>query len=468
MIGVEAGQSAVGDLFLWLVNQIVPDSYGADINDKFKAMGEKIAAMRPGQSGLLALDWNNGNRTILTDVKLSGLLMGQTLHTEAHEIYRAYIEATAFGARKIIERMEEGGIEINEVICTGGLSLKNKVLMQIYADVLGRPMRVSETEQTCAMGAALFGAVAAGYSDLATLQSRVVRYIPEVYEPIAENQAVYNQLFALYDDLHDGFGIKGDTKEYAHVMKQLIAIRDGEELEEKPASAFPEALKQQVVEANQRLVAEGLVSLTWGNVSAIDRESGLVAIKPSGVDYDKLTTDSLVVVNLDGEVVEGSLRPSSDTKTHLELYRKFEAIGSVVHTHSASATAFSQAGKGLPCLGTTHADHFYGEVPVARALTQLEVSEDYEHATGVSIVERFEELGLNPVEVPAVLLKHHAPFTWGASPAKAVDNSVALEMCSKMAIDTYRMNPDAEAIPQHILEQHYLRKHGANAYYGQK
>jgi L-ribulose-5-phosphate 4-epimerase len=228
-----------------------------------------------------------------------------------------------------------------------------------------------------------------------------------------------------------------------------------------------EDLKQMVVEANQALVSSGLVALTWGNVSAIDRESGLVAIKPSGVAYEELTTQSIVVLNLDNEVVEGDLRASSDTKTHLEIYRNFKDVGAVVHTHSPSATAFSQAGVGLACLGTTHADHFYGEVPLARALTPEEVSSDYEHATGVSIVERFVELELNPMEVPAVLLKHHAPFTWGKNAAKAIENSIALEMCAKMALMTYQLNPDALPIPEHILNQHYLRKHGKNAYYGQ-
>ena len=226
-------------------------------------------------------------------------------------------------------------------------------------------------------------------------------------------------------------------------------------------------LKQQVVEANQQLVSAGLVTLTWGNVSGIDRESGLVAIKPSGVDYAALTSDNLVVVNLDGEVVEGDLRPSSDTATHLELYRHFADVGAVVHTHSTHATAFSQAGTPLPCLGTTHADHFYGEVPVARALTPEEVEAGYEHATGVSIVERFRELDLNPIEMPGILLKHHAPFTWGKTPQKAVDNSIALEVCAQMALMTWQLNPEVGQIPEHILNKHHERKHGANAYYGQ-
>jgi len=227
-------------------------------------------------------------------------------------------------------------------------------------------------------------------------------------------------------------------------------------------------LKQQVVDANKALVSAGLVTLTWGNVSAVDRSSGLVAIKPSGVDYAELSVENIVVVNLDGEVVEGDLRPSSDTKTHLELYRNFSEIGAVVHTHSPCATAFSQAGVALPCLGTTHADHFFGEVPVARALTPEEVATDYEHATGVSIVERFAELNLNPAEMPAILLKHHAPFTWGKTPQNAVDNSIALEMCAKMALMTWQLNPDAGEIPSHILNKHHDRKHGKDAYYGQQ
>ncbi|WP_018970636.1 L-ribulose-5-phosphate 4-epimerase AraD [Rubritalea marina] len=226
-------------------------------------------------------------------------------------------------------------------------------------------------------------------------------------------------------------------------------------------------LKRQVVEANQALKSSGLVALTWGNVSAIDRDSGLVAIKPSGVPYEELKPSNIVVVNLENDVIEGEFKPSSDTKTHLELYRNFSSIGAVVHTHSPSATAFSQAGKALACLGTTHADHFYGEVPLARALTAAELAQDYEHFTGVSIVECFEALGLDPVEMPAVLLRHHAPFTWGQNTVKAVENSIALEMCAQMALMSYQLNPELKPIPEHILKQHYQRKHGANAYYGQ-
>jgi L-ribulokinase len=223
--GIEAGQSAVGDLFLWLVNHLVPDSYGSSIGDKFVAMEKAMAAQKPGASGLLALDWNNGNRTVLVDVQLTGLLLGQTLHTQAHEIYRAYIEATAFGALTIINRVEAYGVRIDEVVNTGGLSIKNPTLMQIYADIIGKPMKVSQSEQTCALGAAIFGAAAAEADDLASLQQRVVSLRETVYHPIPENQAVYAELYALYLTLHDAFGTRDWTGNLHHVMKSLLAIR---------------------------------------------------------------------------------------------------------------------------------------------------------------------------------------------------------------------------------------------------
>lgn len=229
-----------------------------------------------------------------------------------------------------------------------------------------------------------------------------------------------------------------------------------------------EELKEEVCEANRALEASGLVKLTWGNVSGVDRASGLWCIKPSGVDYAELLPSQMVLLDLDGEVVEGTLRPSSDTKTHLHLYRQFPQIGGITHTHSPYATAFAQAGRELPCFGTTHADHFYGTVPLVRALTPDEVQEDYEHHTGVAIVERLHELGLDPLEMPAVLQIHHAPFTFGRCAADSLKNSIALEMCAQMALSTLALNPAQGAIPAHILQKHHLRKHGPGAYYGQK
>jgi L-ribulose-5-phosphate 4-epimerase len=228
-----------------------------------------------------------------------------------------------------------------------------------------------------------------------------------------------------------------------------------------------EELKAAVCEANRALVPEGLVRLTWGNVSGIDRSEGLWCIKPSGVAYEALTPDDMVVLDLAGQVVEGKWRPSSDTKTHLHLYQSFPEIGGITHTHSPYATVFAQAGRELPCLGTTHADHFYGTVPMVRVLTEDEVAEDYEHYTGVAIVERLRELGLSPLQMPAVLQWHHAPFTFGKTAMDSVKNSVALEMCAQMALGTLSLNPAAGAIPAYLLDKHYLRKHGAGAYYGQ-
>lgn len=223
--GIEAGQSAVGDIFLWFVNHLVPDTYGATVGEKFVNMEKAMLGKKPGSTGLLALDWNNGNRTVLVDVRLTGLLLGQTLHTEAHEIYRAYIEATAFGALTIIKRVEEYGVKIEEVINTGGLSIKNATLMQCYADIIGKPMKVSQSEQTCALGAAIFGAAAAGAGDIHNLQSQVTATREKVYYSIPENQAIYAELYTLYRTLHDAFGTTEWSGKINHVMKQLLDIR---------------------------------------------------------------------------------------------------------------------------------------------------------------------------------------------------------------------------------------------------
>ena len=226
-----------------------------------------------------------------------------------------------------------------------------------------------------------------------------------------------------------------------------------------------EELKQQVLEANLELAGSGLVTLTWGNVSGIDRESSLLVIKPSGVPYSELAIGHLVVVDLDGCVVEGGKKPSSDTPTHVALYRSFPKIAGITHTHSVYATMFAQACREIPCLGTTHADQFFGPVPLARPMTEQEVLEDYEGNTGKVIVERFADL--DPGEVPGVLSVHHGPFTWGKSPADAVENSIALETIAKMAWGTILLNGDIDSIPAYMLEKHYQRKHGPDAYYGQ-
>jgi L-ribulose-5-phosphate 4-epimerase len=225
-------------------------------------------------------------------------------------------------------------------------------------------------------------------------------------------------------------------------------------------------LRQRVLEANLRLVREGLVTLTWGNASGIAADRSCIAIKPSGVAYEALTAADIVLVDLDGQVVEGELRPSSDTPTHLELYRAFAGVGGVVHTHSRRAVAFAQARREIPCLGTTHADHFHGPVPVTRLLRADEVAEAYEHYTGRAIVERFDRL--DPVATPAALVPGHGPFTWGIDVADALRNAVALEAIAGMALDTLTIDAGTRTLEGWILDKHHERKHGPEAYYGQK
>ena len=229
-----------------------------------------------------------------------------------------------------------------------------------------------------------------------------------------------------------------------------------------------EQLRKRVYEANMELPRRGLVTYTWGNVSGIDREKGLVVIKPSGVEYDELTPENLVVMDLDGNRVEGEMNPSSDTKTHLELYKAFPTLGGIVHTHSPYAVAWAQAGQDIPCYGTTHADYFYGAVPCARHLTPAELDEDYEKNTGVAIVETFRERGLDPVAMPGVICRSHGPFTWGKDAAQAVYHAAVLEEVARMALLTRQLDPSAMPAPRYYLDKHYRRKHGPNAYYGQK
>lgn len=227
-----------------------------------------------------------------------------------------------------------------------------------------------------------------------------------------------------------------------------------------------EELKQKVYEANMALPKYNLVTFTWGNVSAIDREKGLFVIKPSGVDYDKLVPSDMVVMDLNGNKIEGGYNPSSDTPTHMELYKAYPEIGGIVHTHSPWATSWAQAGRGIPCYGTTHADYFYGEIPCARSLTPEEINSAYEKNTGLVIIETVS--AKNVMSVPGILCNNHGPFTWGTDAANAVHNAVVLEEIAKMSYRTETLNPAIKPAPQVLQEKHYLRKHGAGAYYGQK
>jgi L-ribulose-5-phosphate 4-epimerase len=227
-----------------------------------------------------------------------------------------------------------------------------------------------------------------------------------------------------------------------------------------------EALKEEVCKANLDLVNYGLVIFTWGNVSGIDREKGLIVIKPSGVSYDNLKPEHMVIIDLDGKVVKGNLKPSSDAATHIELYKHFENIGGVVHTHSIYAVAWAQAEKQIPAMGTTHADYFHGPVPCTRRLTKKEVNENYESNTGKLIVETFKKI--DPLHIPGVLVYAHGPFSWGKTTEEAVHNAVVLERVAEMAMYTRFINPHISSMDQYLLDKHFLRKHGKDAYYGQK
>ncbi len=228
-----------------------------------------------------------------------------------------------------------------------------------------------------------------------------------------------------------------------------------------------EELKKQVYEANMELPKRKLVTFTWGNVSGIDREKGLIVIKPSGVEYDVMTPDDMVVLDLEGNRVEGKLKPSSDTPTHIELYKAFPDIGGVVHTHSPEATSWAQAGRDIPLYGTTHADYFYGPIPCARSLTKEEIEGEYEKNTGLVIIETFNERKIDPNYTPGVLCTNHGVFSWGKDAHEAVHNSVVMEEVAKMALRTELIKPGVSTAPDHLRDKHFFRKHGANAYYGQ-
>lgn len=242
--------------------------------------------------------------------------------------------------------------------------------------------------------------------------------------------------------------------------------RFGWKTEQERGTGMLEELKKQVFEANMELPRRGLITYTWGNVSGIDRESGYFVIKPSGVDYDTMTADDMVVMDLEGNKIEGKYNPSCDTPTHIELFKAFKEVGGIVHTHSPWAAAWAQAEREIPCYGTTQADYYYGAVPCCRVLTEAEIKEGYEKNQGLAIVETFQ--GKNPLHLPGVVCAHHGPFTWGKDASEAVHNAVVLEEVAKMSAWTEMINPKVGPAPQYMLDKHFLRKHGENAYYGQQ
>jgi L-ribulose-5-phosphate 4-epimerase len=422
LTGIEAGLSAVGDIF-----EAIARRAGTTVND----LSKEIVEYRSGQTGLLRLSWDNGDRTVLVNPELGGITLNWHLtNTAADELF-ASIEGTAFHSRIILERMEEHGTVIKRVINGGGIPKKNDVLNQVYANVLKKPILVPQGDVT-SLGSAIFAFVAAGaFKSIAEAQKSLCPPF-KTYQPNATVTPVNDQLYELYRKIYFGFGQRTAAP---------VAIGD----------VLPELRR--------------IVIFTFGNASGIDRESGRVAIKPSGVPYEKLKPEHIVVTDLDGKLVEGDLRPSSDLATHLALYRTWETVGGVVHTHSRYATAWAQAKTPIPCFGTTHADYFHGPLPVTRVMTAAEVDSDYELNTGLVIVERFRDI--DPLGIPAVLVSGHAPFCWGTNVTEAAHTAAVVEELAHMALLTVTIDAEAKPISDSLRKKHFGRKHGPEAYYGQ-
>jgi L-ribulokinase len=412
LLGYEAGQSGVGDIFGWFVDRQVPPDYYAEAERRgisvHRLLSELAAQQEVGAHGLVALDWHSGNRSVLVDHELSGVLVGATLGTRPEDIYRALIEATAFGARKIIDSFEAGGVPVRELTVAGGL-LRNPLVMQVYADVLRRPLHVVGSSEGPALGAAMHAAVAAGvHRDIRVASAAMGRASRNAYLPEEQAADAYDALYAHYSKLHDSFG--GGTMMHALRRPRRVDRRLGDTVAE---------LRRVVCALHAELTKHGLVAWTSGNLSARVPGQPLMVIKASGVDFAAMTPESVVVCDLRGELVEGDLSPSSDAATHGYVYRHMPAVGGVAHTHSAYATAFAARGEPIPCVLTAMADEFGGEIPVGpfARIGDTEI--------GRAIVETL--LGHRS---PAVLMQSHGVFTLGATPRDAIKAAV---MCEDVA-----------------------------------
>lgn len=467
-LGYEAGQSGVGDIFGWFVERFVD----ADYRDRAEASGlnlheylSQLAARElPGESGLIALDWQSGNRSTLVDHELSGLIVGLTLQTRPEQVYRALVEATAFGTRKIINTFNRSGVPVREFIAAGGL-LKNGFLMQIYADVLGMPIKLIRSTQGPALGSAIHAAVAAGAYATVEEAAAVMGGVQElVYSPIAANSATYNALFEHYDRLYDEFGANGVMHSLRRIRNQAIAanpihaqtqpVAEAENAvatnaaAKNPvagAGASTAALKQLVCDWNIALRDEGLVRWTGGNVSQRTADGSAFWIKPSGVGYDDLTADLMVLCDLEGNVLEGKLAPSSDTAAHAYVYKNMPEVGGIVHTHSNYASAWAAAGTPIPCALTAMADEFGGEIPIGPFAI---IGDD---SIGRGIVET-----LSGHRSPAVLMKNHGVFTIGKDAKSAVKAAVMCEDVAKSMFIAKGLAP-IDRIPREFVDKLFDR-----------
>ena len=395
--GYEAGQSGVGDIFAWYVDNQLPSSYhdaaasaGVDVHEHLA----HLAAGQPvGAHGLVALDWHSGNRSVLVDHDLSGVIVGLTLTTTPEEVYLALLESTAFGTRTIIEAFEASGIPVDEFVVVGGL-LKNSFLMQLYADVINRPIGIITSDQGPALGSAIHAAVAAGaYPDIRVAAKAMGKLRRGAFTPDPHRAAMYDRLYAEYATLHDYFGRGRKRRDAPPASDAAGGV---------PMSDAVRVAREALCALHGELVRWGLVTWTSGNVSARIPGLDLMVIKPSGVAYHELTPDSMVVTDLHGEQVDGDLTPSSDTFSHAFIYREMPAVNGVVHTHSTYATAWAARGEAIPCVLTAMADEFGGEIPIARF---ARIGDD---DIGMAVVST-----LRGHRSPAVLLRNHGVFTVG-------------------------------------------------------
>lgn len=437
MIGLEAGQSAFGDIYSWfskLVNRSIPE------------LSEAAAALPLGEDDEIAVDWLNGRRTPDANQELKATISNIDLGSDAVRIFKALVEASCFGARAIVERFVSEGVPIKGLIGLGGVAHKSPYVMQLMADVTGMPIRIHSSEQTCAAGAAMFAAVAA-----------------KIYPNVEAAMQAMGQGFR-----HTWYPRPGLTDYYAKRYQRYQSL--GQHTTPKRTATGRnryQHIREEAWQANMQLPAARLVVATFGNVSAADQAAGVFAIKPSGVPYEQLSPSKMVIVDFEGRVIEGALRPSSDTRTHAVLYKHWPQVSGICHTHSTYATAWAQSLKDIPLFGTTHADHCTTCIPCAAPMRDELIRGDYEYSTGFQIMECLLERNLDHQDIEMILVGNHAPFTWGKDAAKAVYNSVVLEQMAKMALLTLQIDPRSMQMKQALIQKHFERKHGPDSYYGQ-
>lgn len=467
MIGLEAGQSAFGDVLAWFrdvlywpidhlitdltaLNSVQKEEVSKEIrNNMISRLSVEAEKLPINESVPVALDWINGRRTPDANQSLKSAIVNLNLGTKAPHIFRALVEAICFGSKKIVDRFESEGIEIKNIIGIGGVAKKSPFIMQTLANVLNMPIKIATSEQAPALGAAMYAAVAANlYRSVEDAVAAMGNGFETTYHPQQDQVDIYKELYNKYEVL-------------GAFVEDKINVKP-----KKEASRYHE-LKQECYEANMQLPKLDLVVYTFGNVSCVDRENEVFAIKPSGVPYEELKVEDIVIVDFDNNILEGIMKPSSDTKTHAFLYKKWKEIGGISHTHATYSVAWAQAQSDIPIFGTTHADHLTNDIPCAPPMNSELIKGNYEHNTGQQIQDCFNDKKLSHTETEMILIGNHGPFTWGKTAAKAVYNSKVLEELAKMAYLTLQINPDAHRLKDTLIKKHYDRKHGKNAYYGQ-